>query len=151
MIFGRRPVSLISDAITMAISLFAVGLTGFTAFTVAATFLGVVGGWLGLLVGFFAGVYSFPFWIAGLFLVGWPTCILLGYDGRRDRRAVLTTGAVVAAISAPSIAWALLAYLRTPLGLFTAAATAVIAIPAAAGGLVSAWTLWRLSEQRRVS
>ncbi|MGV9009206.1 hypothetical protein [Brevundimonas sp.] len=141
----------VSRAILASISLFTAGLIGCIAFTVVAIGLGLLGGGLGILVGFFAGVTSFPFWIAGLFLIGWPVWKVLQHHGRRDRRAAQISGALAASVSAPLATWALFTDMSFMVGIQGALALAVIAVPAAAGGVASGWTFWHLYGQASVS
>ena len=141
----------VSKIILASVSLFTAGLMGCIAFTVAAIGLGVFGGSMGMLVAFSAGVVSFPFWIAGLFLVGWPVWRFLAHRGLRDRKAAQISGGLVAMVSAPLIAWALFTNLSFTVGTQGAIALAVIAIPAVAGGVSSGWTFWHLYGQVHAS
>jgi ABC-type antimicrobial peptide transport system permease subunit len=124
---------------------------GCIAFTVVALVLGLFGGGVGILVGFFAGVVSFPFWIAGLFVVGWPVWKVLEQRGRRDLKAAQISGALAAMVSAPLASWALFTNMSFAVGIYGALALAVVAIPSAAGGVASGWTFWHLYGQVHAS
>lgn len=141
----------VSRIILASVSLLTAGLMGCIAFTVVAIGLGLFDGNMGMLVAFSAGVVSFPFWIAGLFLVGWPVWRFLARRGRRDRKAAQISGGLVAMVSAPLIAWALFTNLSFTVGMQGAIALALIAIPAAAGGVASGWTFWHLYCQGHAS
>lgn len=142
MTMDRASRTQVSKVILAFTSLFTAGIMGCIASTVVAMGLGMFDGNMGMLVAVSAGVVSFPFWISGLFLVGWPVWRFLARRGRRDRKAAQISGGLMAMVSAPLIAWALFTNLSFTVGMQGAIALALIAIPAAAGGVASGWTFW---------
>lgn len=130
-------------AVLVILSLLAAGLAAWAAGGVTAALTGLAAGPTGVGLGIIAGLLMLPFWIVGVCLVGGPLWLALHMNGRRDRNTALIFGGLAGAFGAPAVLIVMMGLGGAPVD----PAVLLLAPPAAIGGALAGYAIWRLGYE----